>query len=95
MCDPSNTHNWAGSNRKYFCRDPCKTNEDILIDSIKKSSGRYQLNDSGTGNFTVEIARLNKEDAGKYWCGVDRVLSDTYKEVILTVLDGKILTLQR
>ncbi|KAL6482088.1 hypothetical protein MHYP_G00101680 [Metynnis hypsauchen] len=82
------SHTWAGSNRKYFCKDPCKTNDDILIDSTKKSSGRYQLTDSGTGVFNVEITRLNKEDAGKYWCGVDRVLRDTYNEVILTVLDA-------
>ncbi|XP_017580245.2 CMRF35-like molecule 1 isoform X1 [Pygocentrus nattereri] len=82
------SHSWAGSNKKYFCKDPCETNVDILIDSTKKSSGRYRLTDSGTGVFTVEIARLSKEDAGKYWCGVDRVFSDTYNEVILTVLDA-------
>ncbi|KAL7852090.1 hypothetical protein SRHO_G00178750 [Serrasalmus rhombeus] len=82
------SHSWAASNKKYFCKDPCKTNVDILLDSTKKSSGRYRLTDSGTGVFTVEIARLSKEDAGKYWCGVDRVLSDTYTEVILTVLDA-------
>ncbi|KAL7845242.1 hypothetical protein AOLI_G00234340 [Acnodon oligacanthus] len=82
------SHSWAGSNRKYFCKDPCKTNEDVLIDSAEKSSGRYQLTDSGTGVFTVEVAGLNKEDAGKYWCGVDRVFGDTFTEVILTVLDA-------
>ncbi|KAL6482241.1 hypothetical protein MHYP_G00103210 [Metynnis hypsauchen] len=82
------SHSWAGSNTKYFCKNPCKTNEDILIDSTKKSSGRYQMTDSWTGVFTVEITRLNKEDAGKYWCGVDRVFGDTYTEVILTVLDA-------
>ncbi|KAL7845263.1 hypothetical protein AOLI_G00234550 [Acnodon oligacanthus] len=82
------SHAWAGRNRKYFCKDPCKTNEDVLIDSAEESSGRYQLTDSGTGVFTVEVAGLNKEDAGKYWCGVDRVFGDTFTEVILTVLEA-------
>ncbi|XP_017580246.2 uncharacterized protein LOC108443871 isoform X2 [Pygocentrus nattereri] len=55
------SHSWAGSNKKYFCKDPCETNVDILIDSTKKSSGRYRLTDSGTGVFTVEIARLTPQ----------------------------------
>ncbi|KAI4893208.1 hypothetical protein NFI96_029545 [Prochilodus magdalenae] len=87
------SHKWASSNTKYFCKDPCKTDMDILVDSNKKSSGRYQLSDPGTGVFTVEIARLNKTDAGKYWCGVDRGLGDTYNEVVLKVHDGKTLRL--
>ncbi|KAG9262776.1 CMRF35-like molecule 1, partial [Astyanax mexicanus] len=85
------SHSWAGSNRKYFCRDPCSDRvNDALVDSEKKSNGRYQLTDYGTGVFTVEITGITKEDSGKYWCGVKRVWPDTFNEVFLTVLDGKI-----
>ncbi|XP_072513887.1 CMRF35-like molecule 8 [Salminus brasiliensis] len=81
------THTWASSNRKYFCKNPC-SDKDVLIDSVKKSTGRYELKDSGTGVFTIQITQLNKTDTGKYWCGVDRVFGDTYTEVILTVWDA-------
>ncbi|KAG9262777.1 CMRF35-like molecule 1 [Astyanax mexicanus] len=83
------SHSWAGSNRKYFCRDPCSDRvNDALVDSEKKSNGRYQLTDYGTGVFTVEITGITKEDSGKYWCGVKRVWPDTFNEVFLTVLDA-------
>lgn len=83
------SHKWAERNKKYFCKDPC-ADQDILIDSEKSSTGKYRLNDSGAV-FTVEIFRLEKKDAGKYWCAVDRLLRDTYNEVILKVLDGKLI----
>ncbi|XP_066516718.1 CMRF35-like molecule 8 isoform X2 [Hoplias malabaricus] len=82
------SHTWAKTNRKYFCRDPCKTEKDVIVDSNMKSTGRFHLMDTGTGDFTVDISQLNKTDSGKYWCGVDRLFGDTYNEAILTVLDA-------
>ncbi|XP_051560254.1 CMRF35-like molecule 5 [Myxocyprinus asiaticus] len=79
------SHTWAQNNRKYFCRDPCK-NEDILVASDRSPNGRFRLDDSGEGIFSVTISELQESDSGVYWCGVDRpVAVDTYNKVTLTV----------
>ncbi|XP_073716241.1 uncharacterized protein [Misgurnus anguillicaudatus] len=78
------THVQASDNKKYFCRDPCR-NKDILVASDQTSNGRFRLEDSGNGTFTVTITDLQKSDSGIYWCGVDRVVTDTYEEVNLIV----------
>ncbi|XP_017538173.2 CMRF35-like molecule 5 [Pygocentrus nattereri] len=81
-------HLLAKTNTKYFCRDPCKKDQDILIKSGQSPTGRYTLKDSGKGDFTVTITDLQTSDAGTYWCGVDRLVKDTYSEVLLTVTDA-------
>ncbi|XP_055060139.2 uncharacterized protein [Misgurnus anguillicaudatus] len=78
------SHAYALNNRKYFCRDPCK-NQDILVSSDRSPNRRFALKDYGTGMFTVTITDLQESDSGIYWCGVDRVVKDTYHEVNLRV----------
>ena len=79
---------FADTNTKYFCRDPCKEDQHILIKSGQSPTGRYRLEDSGNGVFTVTITDLQKSDTGTYWCGVERYMKDTYHKVLLTVTDG-------
>ncbi|XP_047198257.1 CMRF35-like molecule 1 [Hippoglossus stenolepis] len=81
------SHVLASDNVKYFCKDPCE-DEDVLIRSSQISRGRYSIKDEGS-TFNVTISHLTEGDAGKYWCGIERVVKDTYKEVVLTVVKGK------
>ncbi|KAL7852165.1 hypothetical protein SRHO_G00179500 [Serrasalmus rhombeus] len=81
------SHWFARNSTKYFCRDPCR-DQDMLIKSGQSPTGRYTLEDSGRGDFTVTITDLQTSDAGTYWCGVERSLKDTYHEVLLTVTDA-------
>lgn len=77
------SHSNAQGNTKYFCKDPCN-NEDVLITSKQTGNKKYSISD--TGNiFYVTISDLTLEDAGVYWCGVDRVGLDTYNYVSITV----------
>ncbi|KAM3623255.1 uncharacterized protein V6R79_009111 [Siganus canaliculatus] len=82
------SHINAHTNYKYFCKDRCET-KDVLIstrDDDKGQTGRYGIRDEGN-TFSVTISDLKKDDAGKYWCGIDRIGWDTYKEVDLTVVE--------
>ncbi|XP_060938546.1 CMRF35-like molecule 1 isoform X2 [Limanda limanda] len=81
------THLIAYWNFKYFCKDPCE-DEDVLIRSNEISTGRYSIKEEGN-TFYVTISRLTEGDAGTYWCGIDRVGKDSFKEVVLTVVKGK------
>ncbi|XP_023189141.1 CMRF35-like molecule 3 isoform X2 [Xiphophorus maculatus] len=81
-------HKLAHNNKKYFCTDPCKTNEDILVDVSPgeiATAGRITLVDSKDGSFTVTITQLLLSDAHVYWCAVIRSISNTYTSVNLTV----------
>lgn len=84
-------HDYAWSNSKYFCKDPCKTDGDVLVrvqPGQKAEPGRISLADLGNGVFVVNISRLQLADSGVYWCGVDRAISDTFISVHLTVNKG-------
>ncbi|XP_056224925.1 CMRF35-like molecule 1 [Seriola aureovittata] len=81
------SHGNAFSNIKYFCKGACN-NEDVLITSREQNKGswsKYSIKDEGN-TFFVTISRLTEDDAGTYWCGIERVGFDTYNEVILTVI---------
>ncbi|XP_067260247.1 uncharacterized protein [Chanodichthys erythropterus] len=78
------SYNWASTNIKYFCRDPCGY-RDILVKSDRSPKARYTIKDSRTGIFTVTITDLQGSDSGIYWCGVERVGIDTYQKVNLKV----------
>ncbi|KAI4884142.1 hypothetical protein NFI96_032458, partial [Prochilodus magdalenae] len=78
----------ADTNTKYFCRYPCTADRHVLIRSGQSPTGRYRLEDSKNGVFTVTITDLQKSDNGTYWCGVDRFGIDTYIKVLLSVTDA-------
>ncbi|KAL6482057.1 hypothetical protein MHYP_G00101370 [Metynnis hypsauchen] len=82
------SHLFADTNTKYFCRDPCKGYQHILIKSGRSPTGRYTLEDSGNGVVTVTITDLQKSDTGTYWCGVKRYIKNTHHKVLLTVTDA-------
>ncbi|XP_060938556.1 uncharacterized protein LOC133015385 [Limanda limanda] len=81
------SHSYADGMVKYFCKAHCR-DEDVLIRSNRFSTGRYRIKDE-RNTFYVTISRLTEGDAGTYWCGIDRVLKDTFQEDVLTVVKGK------
>lgn len=84
------SHTNAFSNVKYFCKGACR-DEDILISSRNKkkdTKGKYTISDEGNA-FSVTISFLTEDDAGTYWCGIERVGFDTYNKVVLTVIQGE------
>ncbi|XP_005454911.2 uncharacterized protein LOC102080360 isoform X2 [Oreochromis niloticus] len=83
-------HKIASKSNKYFCKDPCKGEGDILVTvepGRRAESGRITLVDSGDGSFTVTFSHLQLSDSQKYWCAVDRPGFDTFTEVQLAVKD--------
>ncbi|KAE8300808.1 hypothetical protein D5F01_LYC00955 [Larimichthys crocea] len=82
------SHSFATKNHKYFCKDPCTANTDILA-TVKSGervkSERIILVDLGNGVFTVTFSQLHLSDSGRYWCAVDRPGFDTFTAVYLTV----------
>uniref|UniRef100_A0A3B3XNJ3 Ig-like domain-containing protein n=1 Tax=Poecilia mexicana TaxID=48701 RepID=A0A3B3XNJ3_9TELE len=76
------------SYEKYLCNDPCG-NEDVFTRS-QNNQNKYSTSDDKTSRiFTVTISDLRLDDAGKYWCGVNRKrLIDLYTEVKLEVRKG-------
>ncbi|XP_035516442.1 uncharacterized protein LOC118327257 [Morone saxatilis] len=64
------------SNAKYLCyeNDNVSSNHLIWTDKHNKwvTNGRFSLYDNTTGAFfIVRVDKLNSEDSGMYWCGVD------------------------
>uniref|UniRef100_A0A3P8YCA3 Immunoglobulin domain-containing protein n=1 Tax=Esox lucius TaxID=8010 RepID=A0A3P8YCA3_ESOLU len=82
---------WSENNNKFICKKTC-SDEDILVEtkgSRNVTQGRYSITDNGNGVFSVTIKDLKKSDSGEYWCGVERSVKDSYKELYLSVRDGK------
>ncbi|XP_026216358.1 polymeric immunoglobulin receptor-like [Anabas testudineus] len=75
------------SYEKYLCRNDCGS-DDVLIKTTQGSKNRYSISDDTNKQvFTATISNLNKNDAGKYWCGVTRSGYDYYPaEVKLKVV---------
>ncbi|XP_056314079.1 CMRF35-like molecule 5 [Danio aesculapii] len=77
------------TNVKYFCRGTCHYgNKDIIVHSGSPAKDeRFSLTDDTTNKvFTITITDLRTEDAGTYWCAVERVfLTDVYSEIVLLV----------
>nr|CAH19213.1 NILT2 leucocyte receptor [Cyprinus carpio] len=76
------------SNSKYLCKGTCNIGNKVIM--VKSGSPaedqRFSLSDDRTARvFTVTITDLRQEDAGQYWCGVKRSLSDVYSEIVLLV----------
>lgn len=88
-------HKLAWNSDKYFCKDPCKSSEDVIVTvtyGTTAVSGRITLVDSGNGDFTVNISQLQLSDSGRYWCAVERPGFNTFTAVNLRVEKGTVRT---
>ncbi|KAK2850842.1 hypothetical protein Q5P01_007118 [Channa striata] len=65
--------------RLFFCRDDCKKEEDVLIetDQKKAQSGRYGVEyiDGSIFGLYATITRMKTSDTGRYKCGYGRASS--------------------
>ncbi|MBN3306980.1 PIGR protein, partial [Amia calva] len=77
---------------KYWCREPCE-NKDVLINSVQAditvTAGRFTLTNYVSAMiFTVWMTRLTLQDAGIYYCGVEKWGKDIYGEIHLIISKG-------
>ncbi|KAL6482174.1 hypothetical protein MHYP_G00102540 [Metynnis hypsauchen] len=74
---------------KYLCRGECSTwgTKDIPVQSGSAEDQRFSLDDDTAARvFTITITDLRPEDAGPYWCGINRPsLLDLFTEILLLV----------
>ncbi|XP_051780478.1 CMRF35-like molecule 3 isoform X2 [Erpetoichthys calabaricus] len=76
---------------KYFCQDPCTSEDDVLIKTTSQESlasrGRFSVFDYTSYRVLfVTIADLQLSDSGTYYCGISLLWStDFFIEVQLTV----------
>ncbi|XP_039605810.1 CMRF35-like molecule 5 [Polypterus senegalus] len=76
---------------KYFCQDPCTSEDDVLIRTTSRENlaswGRFSIFDySSYRVLFVTITDLQLSDSGKYYCGISVIWStDFFIEVQLTV----------
>ncbi|XP_070683817.1 uncharacterized protein [Pempheris klunzingeri] len=78
-------------NNKYFCKSPCKNDKHILIKAAfgkTNYKNRIQLTNSGD-RLLLTFVNLQKSDTNIYYCGVDRVGLDLFKQVNLKVTDAE------
>ncbi|XP_035804996.2 CMRF35-like molecule 9 [Amphiprion ocellaris] len=86
------TDNSSEHSRMYFCKGVCSKN--ILIQTKRRRSAftqqsRYYMEvDRRYGVFIVTIKKLERMDAGRYQCGVEKANNMSYQEVSLIVLDA-------
>ncbi|XP_067298477.1 polymeric immunoglobulin receptor-like [Pseudorasbora parva] len=66
------------ANPKYFCKGDCILPNKVIIKSGSPAKDeRFSLTDNTTARvFTVTITDLRTEDEGRYWCVVERTLTD-------------------
>lgn len=82
-------------NKKYFCKHKYRLScENLIMTEFKNewaNAGRFSLYDNTTGRFFMVIFRdLTPDDAGKYYCAVDKEWSfDKYTDVDLNISPGE------
>ncbi|XP_047463430.1 uncharacterized protein LOC125021407 [Mugil cephalus] len=82
----------AKKSRKYFCRNDCQKEQDLLIETHgnRAKSGRYTIRyDTDTKTVHAVITELTKSDTGSYKVGVRNSSSSlgSFKEFEITVRD--------
>lgn len=82
------------SNSKYFCNSPCNEKNHIIA-TVKTGDtttvNRIKLQNKGEKGLFVTFIDLQKWDANTYFCGLSRVVKDSFIQVTLKVLDGKFI----
>ncbi|XP_039466273.1 polymeric immunoglobulin receptor-like [Oreochromis aureus] len=73
-----NCHITLPGSTKFFCKEKCERDEDILIktDGSTAQSGRYSINykdgSSGKGIVSVTFTHMIKSDSGMYRCALGK-----------------------
>ncbi|KAM5309148.1 CMRF35-like molecule 5 isoform 2-T2 [Glossophaga mutica] len=75
---------------KYWCRGADWIKCQILVrtpgSELEVKKGRVSIRDNHTSHtFTVTMEKLRREDAGTYWCGIERTGADPGVRVKVTV----------
>ncbi|XP_067449740.1 polymeric immunoglobulin receptor-like [Thunnus thynnus] len=86
-------HNTVNGSRKFFCKDECKKEEDILVktEENRAQNGRYSIEyrEGSEYGLYVTITQLKKSDTGRYRCGYGRALSpDSSNTLLIFVVDA-------
>ncbi|XP_037546428.1 CMRF35-like molecule 8 [Nematolebias whitei] len=72
---------------KYFCKGNVWRYCDFLIKASQKRTNKYFVHDDKKLRMlNVNIANTRLDDAGTYWCGVERIFNDIDTEVRLGVI---------
>ncbi|XP_074871097.1 CMRF35-like molecule 1 [Carettochelys insculpta] len=77
--------------KKYWCRgagwSTCSKVAETAGTEAEVKSGRVSIRDNRTlSTFTVTMGNLTLEDAGTYWCGINKGGSDPHSLANVTVL---------
>uniref|UniRef100_A0A8B9U3K0 Ig-like domain-containing protein n=1 Tax=Anas zonorhyncha TaxID=75864 RepID=A0A8B9U3K0_9AVES len=79
---------------KYWCRgaswDSCRKVVETAGREVPRQHGRVSITDNHVFCFVLlTLEELSEEDAGSYWCGVERAGRDIMKPVTIRVLPGE------
>ncbi|XP_044206457.1 uncharacterized protein LOC122981771 isoform X3 [Thunnus albacares] len=85
--------NTVNGSRKFFCKDECKKEEDILVETEENraQNGRYSIEyrEGSVFGLYVTITQLKKSDTGRYRCGYGRSSSpDSSNTFLIFVVDA-------
>ncbi|XP_067449599.1 polymeric immunoglobulin receptor-like isoform X2 [Thunnus thynnus] len=85
--------NTVYGSRKFFCKDECKKEEDILVETEENraQNGRYSIEyrEGSTYGLYLTITQLKKSDTGRYRCGYGRASSpDSSNTFSIFVVDA-------
>lgn len=85
--------NTVNGSRKFFCKDECKKEKDILVETEgnRAQNGRYSIEyrEGSVFGLYVTITQLKKSDTGRYRCGYSRASSpDSSNTFLIFVVDA-------
>ncbi|XP_067449585.1 uncharacterized protein [Thunnus thynnus] len=85
--------NTVNGSRKFFCKDECKKEKDILVETEgnRAQNGRYSIEyrEGSVFGLYVTITQLKKSDTGRYRCGYGRSSSpDSSNTFLIFVVDA-------
>ncbi|XP_044206517.1 polymeric immunoglobulin receptor-like isoform X2 [Thunnus albacares] len=86
--------NTVYGSRKFFCKDECKQEGDILVETEENraQNGRYSIEyrEGSVHGLYVTITQLKKSDTGRYRCGYGRASSPNSSYTFqIIVVDGE------